>query len=247
MFYLRLLMLVFIPGFAMLAHAATPLVVATSTRQVRVTSDFVGENVLVYGAISGPGQVIVVLRSPDSTEAMQKKSRNGPIWLNGAKVTVTGTPGLWQRLSSAPVRQLLPEATLQQQGLTRSALLLQSRFAPKPEHLNTWEHAFLDQKTRQRQYLVDPAGVVIHQGLFTASIQLPAALPLGHYQLTTYLIRQQKIVAEDKQQLDVRQVGFQAWIARFAIRNSWLYGVVLTLVLATLGFGLGIIMRRRSA
>lgn len=243
----RLMMLVFTLGFAMLAHAATPLVAATSIRQVQVTSHFVGENLLVYGAISGPGQVIVVLRSPASTVVMQKKTRSGPIWLNGAKVTVTGAPGIWQRLSSAPVRQLLPEDTLQQQGLTRSSLLSQARFEPEPDHLNTWQQAFLEQKTRHRQYLVDPSGVVIRQGLFTARIQLPATLPLGHYQLTSYLVRQQRVVAVEKQQIAVRQVGFQAWIARFATQNSWTYGVVLTFVLAGLGFVLGVILRRRSA
>ncbi|PKY10472.1 hypothetical protein B1757_10045 [Acidithiobacillus marinus] len=245
---MRLLILGLTLGFALLAQAATsPLVMATNIQEVRVTSGFTGENVLVYGAISGPGQVIVVLRSPDSTEAMQKKTRSGPIWLNGAKVTVTGAPGIWQRLSSAPVRELLPEMVLQQQGLTRSSLLSHTHFAPQPESLHLWQQAFLKQKTRHQQYRVVPTGVKIREGLFTASIQLPAALPLGHYQLTTYLVRQQQIVAVDKEQIDVRQVGFQAWIARFAEQHAWLYGVVLTFILAALGFGLGIIMRRRSA
>lgn len=247
MLYLRLMLMLLTMGAAMLAEASTPLVVATSTDRVNVTSHFVGENLLVYGAITGPGQVIVILRSPDSTEAMQQKTRTGPIWLNGAKVTVTRAPGIWQRLSSAPVRHILPDDTLQKLGLTLSSLVDKARFDPEPDHLDTWQKAFLDEKIRYRNYVVDPAGVTLKQGLFSAKIRLPASLPLGHYQLLTYLVRQQQVVAVRKQQIDVRQVGFQAWIARFARENSWVYGIVLTFILAGLGFALGILMRRRSA
>ncbi|MFA7496155.1 MAG: TIGR02186 family protein [Acidithiobacillus sp.] len=228
--------------------SAGPLVVATNVDRVSVTSHFTGRNVLVYGAISHPGQVIVLLRSPDTTEAMTQKSKTGPIWLIRAKVTVTGTPGIWQMLSSAPVAQILPPATRQKLGLEPADVAKLGHYLPQPQDPELWQQAFLRNKFRRQDYVIHSEGVhVWHHQLFSAVIKLPADLPLGRYQLNTYLIHDQQVVADQKQTINVRQVGFQGWIAHFAKQDSWVYGVVLTLLLAGLGLGLGIVMRRRSA
>ncbi len=235
-------------GSSLPASASAPLVVAVSADQVDITSHFSGRDLLVYGAISRPGQVIVLLRSPDSTDAMLQKTQTGPIWLTGAKVTVTGAPGIWQRLSSAPVAQILPAATLQHLGLSPAAIARAAHYTPAPKNPDEWQKAFLNNKIRQHDYVVEDAGVHLKQKrLFSARLQLPASLPLGQYQLDTFLVRQQQVVAQQEQSIEVRQVGFQAWIADFAEQHSWVYGVVLTVLLASLGFGLGIMMRRRSA
>ena len=226
--------------------AAEPLVVGTSNDLVKVTSHFTGRELLVYGALSQPGQVIVLLRSPAATEAMSRKTRTGPIWLTGARVTVTGAPGIWEMLSSAPADQLLPLATRQLLGLDPGHLSRQASYQPEPADVAAWQQAFLKNKLRRRDYVVQSQGVHIEGGqLFSARMALPASLPLGRYTLDAFLVRHGQVVARQEQHIEVQQTGFQAWIARFASQDGWLYGIVLTLTLAAMGLGLGIVMQRR--
>ena len=237
---------VLVTAWVIPALAAEPLIVGTSNDLVKVTSHFTGRELLVYGALSQPGQVIVLLRSPATTEAMLRKTRTGPIWLTGARVTVTGAPGIWEMLSSAPVDQLLPVATRQLLSLDPGHLSRQASYRPEPADMGAWQQAFLKNKLRRRDYVVQSQGVHIEGGqLFSARVTLPASLPLGRYTLDTFLVRHGQVVARQEQYIEVQQTGFQAWIARFASQDGWLYGIVLTLMLAAMGLGLGIIMQRR--
>ncbi len=142
------------------AVTAPALVVGTGIDKIAVTSRFTGRELLVFGALSHPGAVVVVLRSPPSALAVTQKVQTGPIWLTGQKVTVQKLPGV--------------------------------------------------------------------------------------VQMTTYLIRDGQVLAQSNERIDVEQVGLEQWVADVAEREPWLFGIGLTLLLAVLGLGLGIVMQRRS-
>lgn len=228
--------------------AQTPsLVVGTGIDRVAVTSRFTGRELLVFGALSHPGAVVVVLRSPPSALAITQKVQTGPIWLTGQKVTVQKLPGVYEIAASAPPDRLLPAGTRQQLGLDLQDLVAKAQFEPEPEDRPRWERAVLTAKERSGSFVLRDHAVKITDGrLFSARLDLPASLPLGHYTLKTYLIRDGRVLAQSDESIDVEQVGLEQWVADVAEREPWLFGIGLTLLLATLGLGLGILMQRRS-
>jgi len=223
------------------------LVVDTGTDRVAVTSRFTGRELLVFGALSHPGAVVVVLRSPPSTLAITQKVRTGPIWLTGQKVTVENLPGVFEIAASAPLDRLLSASTRQALGLDPRELIAKARFVPEPSDRQRWEQAVLQAKERSGSFVLADRAVKITDGrLFSVRLDLPASLPLGQYSLNTYLIRDGQVLAQSKERIDVEQVGLEQWVADVAEREPWLFGVGLTLLLAALGLGLGILMQRRS-
>ncbi|MCE5361408.1 MAG: TIGR02186 family protein [Acidithiobacillus sp.] len=247
-----LLTLLLLPAFvlpiaARAATAAPSLVLGTGNDKVDVTSRFRGRDLLIFGALSHPGQVIVVLRSPDAAAAVTQKNQMGPLWITGKKVTVSHFPGVLQILSSRPLEQILPAAERTRLGLDPESILKDAKYEPLPKDAAAWRAAVLAAKEKQGAYRLNPAGVRIQDGrLFSAHLQLPASLPLGSYDLDVYLVNQGKVLAQSHQTIDVQQVGVEEWIAKYADQQPWLYGVVLTLLLASLGLGLGIVMQRKS-
>ena len=236
-----------IPVWAQASTVAPNVVLGTGTDKVDVTSRFRGRDILVFGALSHPGQVIVALRSPDSAVAVTRKTQMGPIWVTGKKVTVSHFPGVLQILSSAPVDQILSPARLDALGLDPRGILAHATYEPEPADPGSWQQAVLHNKEKQGAYRINPHGVRVQDGrLFSAHLLLPASLPLGAYELDVYLVHNGRVLAQSAQKIDVQQVGLEEWVARFADQKPWLFGIVLTLFLATLGLGLGIIMQRKN-
>ncbi|MBU2762188.1 MULTISPECIES: TIGR02186 family protein [Acidithiobacillus] len=229
------------------AATAPALVVGTGIDKIAVTSRFTGRELLVFGALSHPGAVVVVLRSPPSALAVTQKVQTGPIWLTGQKVTVQKLPGVVQIAASAPLASLLPAQKRQQLGLDLGDLVARAQFVPEPQDRRRWEQAVLAAKERTGSFALKEHAVKISDGrLFSVRLDLPASLPLGRYSLTTYLIRDGQVLAQSDERIDVEQVGLEQWVADVAEREPWLFGIGLTLLLAVLGLGLGIVMQRRS-
>ncbi|MDD3759566.1 MAG: TIGR02186 family protein [Acidithiobacillus sp.] len=236
-----------IPMAAQASVQAPNVVLGTGTDKVDVTSRFRGRDILVFGALSHPGEVIVVLRSPDSAVAVTRKTQMGPIWVTGKKVTVSQFPGVLLIDSSTPLDKILPAAERDALGLDPRGILEKAKYEPEPLDKDVWESAVIAAKERQGTYQVRSESVTIQDGrLFSTHLHLPASLPLGAYELDVYLVNHGKILAQSQQKIDVQQVGLEEWIADYAEHQPWLYGVVLTLFLAFLGLGLGIVMQRKS-
>ncbi|WP_308388076.1 TIGR02186 family protein [Acidithiobacillus sp. AMEEHan] len=239
------------PAMAPVAAQAslhTPnVVLGTGTDKVDVTSRFRGRDILVFGALSHPGAVIAVLRSPDSAVAVTRKTQMGPIWVTGKKVTVSQFPGVLLIDSSAPLDKILPAAERKALGLDPYGILEKAKYEPEPQDRDAWMAAVIAAKERQGTYQIRSGSVAIQDGrLFSTHLHLPASLPLGSYELDVYLVNHGKILAQSQQKIDVQQVGLEEWIADYAEHQPWLYGVALTLILAFLGLGLGIVMQRKS-
>ncbi|MEY2341292.1 TIGR02186 family protein [Acidithiobacillus sp. IBUN Pt1247-S3] len=236
-----------VPTIAQASVKAASVLLDTDTDRVDVTSRFRGRDLLVFGALSHPGQVIVVLRSPDSAVAVTRKTQMGPIWVTGKKVTVSQFPGVLQIASSAPLDSILPSAERDTLGLDPRGILEKAKYDPEPREADAWVKAVIAAKERQGAYQISSTGVRVQDGrLFSAHLHLPATLPLGAYELDVYLVHKGKVLAQSAQKIEVQQVGLEEWIAKSADTQPWLYGIVLTLILATLGLGLGIIMQRKS-
>ena len=78
------------------ARAATDTLVADlSQHLVAITTGFAGANVLLFGAIEGKGDVVVIVRGPERPVVMRRKSRILGVWINTARMTFQRVPSFY--------------------------------------------------------------------------------------------------------------------------------------------------------
>ena len=110
------------------------LIADLSSHLVAITSGFAGVDVLLFGAIDGPGDVVVVVRGPERVQPVHRKSNVAGIWMNTAQVTFESAPVFYFIASSRPLDEIADPSVLRanQFGVDHLQLGLR-RMAPGPD------------------------------------------------------------------------------------------------------------------
>lgn len=248
---LTLVLVTLSPVFAATHHsnnAGNALVTKLATDRVDITSRFTGENILVFGAISRPGDIIIKVTSPDETTALTRKAKLGPFWLNQGKILISHAPGLLYLLSTRPLPTLLSKQARQHYGLRlEDGLATAKPLGPIPASMRDWRAAYLRLKTADGYYRREGQGVhLLANRLFSTRLDLPAKLPLGTYRLDIYLIKNGKVVAQQMRQLNVQQIRLEHWVSQTAHTWPWVFGISFVLLAMVLGLVLGIVLRKNT-
>jgi uncharacterized protein (TIGR02186 family) len=238
---------------ALLLHGAParaqdqPLVAAVSTQEVRISTAFTGESIMIFGATDqpiGPGgdEIIVVARGPAKPLVVRRKVRALLFWVNGPSARFDEVPGFYAVAGTRPVWQLLPEQTRQQNGLGLDALPLTATGSRSP----AFRAALLALVKERGLWLEDAAAVAIRGGqLFHIQLPLPATVPTGDYKVEVLLVRSRRIAAREELGFRVERVGTADRIADVAEGHAFLYGLACILFAALAGW-LGSVLFRRD-
>ncbi len=227
------------------ARADSGLVTELDVDHVDISASFAGENVMIFGAVSRPGDVIVKVIAPEETVDLSHKAKYGPFWLTAGKVRVENTPGLLYVLSNKPVEELLDRAERQRYGLDLADVLTTAKSSGNTDKADDWQNAFMRLKTDSGFYVQDGKAVkLVSNQLFSATMKLPAKLPLGTYRLEIYRVRAGQVRGHQEQTFDVREVKLERWVSDAAYSHPITFGVLFTLLALTIGLILGIALRK---
>jgi len=243
---LPLLLLAILPALAW--ARSDSLVSELTSDHVDISARYTGDKITLFGALSAGGQIIVKLRSPDQPVSLDGKGKVGPFWLSQERYQVSGAPGLYYLLSSAPIDKLLPVDERRRYGLDLIDALADMRLDPSPpeaEGDDALKAAMLRLKEAHHDYVLDTGAVeILGQRLYSTLIQLPAQLPLGKYRVDIYLVRNNRVTASEYQHIQVEQVRLEHWVSAVAVRYPWIFGVVFTSGVMLLGLVLGMLLDR---
>ena len=224
-------------------RADSGLVTELGEENVDITARFTGEKMLIFGAVSRPGDVIVKVVSPKQTVDLAHKEKFGPFWLTAGKVRVGNTPGLYYVLSNKPIAQLLNRDQRQRYGLDLTDALRDAKVTGNPPA--EWQGAFIRLKQNQENFLQDGQAVkLVRNQLFSTSMHLPAKLPLGKYRLEIYRVRNGRVRGHQQRTFEVREVKLERWVSDAAYTHPWSFGILFTLMALTIGLALGIALRK---
>lgn len=217
---------------------AQELVADLSSHLVAITTGFSGTEVLLFGAVEQPGEVVVVVRGPNRPITMRRKSRIFGIWMNTASMTFQQAPSFYAVNASAPLEQVATPAVRDrhEMGVDYLELPLPPARA-SPNVAQEWRRALVRAKQREQHYARD-IGPVTFLGprLFRSNVFFPANVPTGSYQVETYLLRDGHVVSAQTTPLIVSKVGVEAEITDFAYEQSALYGAVAILIALVSGW-----------
>jgi uncharacterized protein (TIGR02186 family) len=229
---------------------AESLISTLSDDAVEITSNFTGEQIVVFGAVRGiPAdnstyQVAVVVQGPDQDVVVRRKERFLGIWLNRTAREFVRVPSYYVMHLSENFSTTLTPADLIQYRLGVSSLpfVLDSRtdttaqrFASALIGIKNARGLFAERK-REVEFLAP--------NVFRTTFFLPSDIPTGEYRVSVYLFRDQTFLAGQTQMLSIAKGGYSEWLARAAIDYSLSYGIVCVALALFTGWFAGVIFRR---
>ncbi|MGY8955981.1 MAG: TIGR02186 family protein [Alphaproteobacteria bacterium] len=221
------------------------LAVDLSEELIGISTGFTGANVLLFGATSGDGEVIVLIRSPDSRVVVRRKARVAGIWINSDELTFDDAPGFYHVASSAPVADLLPLRLLETNQVGVENIIFRPHEFLTPGEEQAFRDALVRNKQRSGLY-PEANGTVAFQGtsLFRTRVELPSNVPTGQYSVTVLLVRNQDIVERTTTELSVRKVGIEAKVTEFAFEHAPVYGILAVFIALIAGWFAGFVFRK---
>lgn len=235
-------------GFAQCPAAAKGIVADIDHHLIAITTDFSGDDVLIFGAVDQPGDVVMALWGPLTEVQVHHKERIAGIWINHDMVTFGDVPSFYGLASSRPLSDMLTPAMLDQYQLGINRLQIKTLAADSAvlDNVDQYRQALLDLRERGSLY-ADKVGRVNFVGdtLFRANLRLPSTVPTGKFLVEVYLVRNGEVVDAQTIPLVISKVGFGADIYRFANRHGFAYGVVALILSLALGWVAHLLFRRR--
>ncbi len=247
---------------ALIAFAATParaerLVVSLSNHRVAVTSNFVGEDLVLFGTIE-PNRsatplrdsydLVVTVTGPRETLRTRRKERVLGIWVNMDSREFLHVPSYLGILSNRPVAEIARPDTLRslQVGLNHIILtqLIGADFADTVPD-DPFRVAFVKLEKQNGRYRESSTAVTfLTPTVFRASIPLPANVPTGNYGIDVKLFADGAMVARTTSALEVIKAGFEQYVADAAQNYGVFYGIVTALMALMIGWFASVVFRR---
>ena len=236
-------------GLAPAPALAQPLVADLSDHLVSITTGFTGTKVLLFGAIEGEGEVVVVVHGPVQTVTVRRKERFAGIWLNMGELTFDHVPAFYQFMATKPPGDWLPERLRKRHNIGVEYLSLALENAgvsdAEPPGADEYRKALVRNKLRLGHYAGETGKVsMLSSRLFRTDIAFPTNVPTGIYTVEVFLVRDGTVVSAESTPLYVSKIGVGAEIYGFAYDYSLLYGIAAVLFAVLAGLGANAIFRK---
>lgn len=226
---------------------AQSLVADLSSHLVSVTAGFAGTDLLLFGTVADEGDVIVVVRGPDSRIAVREKTRSAVgIWLNHDNLVFTGVPSFYRVASSRPLSEFKTGRVLEVHQIGVKNLQFTAEETGDDQREREFHRALIRNKERLNLYSDAAVPIsILGERLFRTRIAFPSNVPTGTYTVTVYLVRAGKVLSAQSIPLVVSKIGVGARISDFAHQHAASYGL-LAIAMALVGGWLGSTLFRKS-
>jgi uncharacterized protein (TIGR02186 family) len=233
-------------AIAMIAPArAQPLIADLSSHLIEITAGFSGTEVLLFGATEGEGDVIVVMRGPESRTTVRRKARIAGIWINRDEIGFDNVPVFYRLAASRPIEEMTTPAIRQRHQLGVDHLRLGVEASLDAGEVAMFRQGLVRNKERQGLFAREAGRVTfLGQRLFRTRVFLPANVPPGSYTVEVLLVRGGQVIAAQTTPLLVSKTGIGAEIYDFAHRQAALHGILAVAIAAFAGWAAGAIFRK---
>jgi uncharacterized protein (TIGR02186 family) len=237
--------------------AAERLVVSLSNHRVAVTSNFVGEELVLFGtiepepatsALRPPYDLVVTVTGPRQTLRTRRKQRVLGIWVNTDSREFVRVPSYLAVLSNRPVTTIAGPDTLRRLQVGLDNFLLPQRIGADVADTvrdDPFRRAFVKLQTQQGLYRESATAVTfLTPTVFRAAIPMPAAVPTGNYAINVELFNGGLMVARTNSALEVIKTGFEQYVADAARDFGLVYGLATAMMALVIGWFASVVFAR---
>jgi uncharacterized protein (TIGR02186 family) len=253
---LRRLVLAAILALAPLSARAETLYADISTHRVAISSNFSGTDLTVFGTIERDAgtvsrasgyDVAVMLIGPRRTVVTRRKDRTLGVWVNRDWRTYDA-PSFYAVATTRPIAELATDEQLDAQQIGIDHLILPEGVPGGVEVMAgaaEFSNAFSGLERKAGLYAEYP-GTVKRLGpqLFSATLPIPAEVPVGRYTTKVVILADGSPVAEHRSELEVTKIGFEQAVTDLAAHRSVVYGIASVLIALMTGWLGGVLFSR---
>jgi uncharacterized protein (TIGR02186 family) len=236
--------------------AAERLVTSLSNHRVMVTSNFTGDELVLFGAVErdaatqprrGGYDIVVTIAGPRQTLVTYRKRRVLGIWVNAQSRVFENVPSYLSVLSNRPLGDIASADLLHRQQLGLDNVQLPQRGAPEATATgdDPFRSAFVRLQREHELYREEGNAVtMLTPALFRASIPLPAEVPVGTYEVDVRLFADGAQISRATSALEVYKVGFEQVVTSAARDHGLLYGLGTAAMALVTGWFASVVFRR---
>lgn len=238
------------------AAQAEHLVVSLSNERVAVTSNFVGENLVLFGTVQAepghePGDaydLVVTVTGPRETLRTRRKERVLGIFVNLASREFVRVPAYLAIIGNRPFSEIAGPEVLRRQQVGMDNFILTQRVGP--DYADTvsgdpFRKAFVRLKEQVNLYVESPSAVsFLTPTVFRGSVPVPANAPTGLYGVDVKLFAKGMPAAHTTTSFTVTKAGVEQYVAEAAQDDSLLYGLATMSMALAVGWLASVAFRR---
>lgn len=209
-----------------------------STRNVPVTSNFAGTEIVVFGAVdhsrqssaeAGLYDVVIVVVGTQTRLTVRKKGRVAGMWLNTDSMTFDSVPSYYAIASTRPLDEVASPEVLKSTGIGFDYVpmeLAKTATGRTAAEVKEFRQAIVNLKNKERLYTTSEYAVAfIGRSLFRASIDVPANVVVGPFETRVFLFRNGELLSQYTAKLELHRQGFEALMYGLAFRRPIVYGL----------------------
>ena len=225
------------------AGYAAQLAADLSRDTVAITTGFVGDKVIFFGASDGPGNILIVVEGPPKDTIVRRKSQVSGIWINRDSITFRNAPSFYALAASGPLDTIISPHAARKFRTGLDNLELQAvRNGAEPVtdgEASRFREALIRNQRRAGLFRPKLAKVILPAAgvrLFRTEIFFPSNVPTGVYRVRFLLLQDGFVIQRFERRLLVSKAGLSARVFRFAHRNSIWYGIVAIVLAVAAGW-----------
>ncbi len=243
-------------ALALLTPRAAPTEEGPSVTPARVAAGtfFDGAMLVVRGTVDERSQVVVRVMGPAQDQTYNRRAKiGGLIWGGVEHVTFQHAPSVYAVFTTAALPAIAEPAVRQQLMLGYDALADRVSLAGDRPDAGALVEQLVKLKEREGLYRIHPGGVQVEDARtarrrFRVEIPLPAAVPPGPLEITTYEFAAGHMVASARARVAVERVGLPAYLYALAHTHGLLFGLLAIVISIAGGLAIGLVAnpKRRS-
>jgi len=217
------------------SHAVS-LISGISNNEINVDTDFKGTQILLFGAKSDSGNVVINVRGPRKNFIVSKKENIMGIWYNGDRVEFKDAYSFYSLFSTFHRGELI-ESDLSDFELGKNNIKFETIKTLSPKKTNEFRLQLVELLEKGKYYDANSKKIdFLDETLFKIIIDFPKNILLGTYVIEIYLVNNGTIISYQAIPVYVNQVGFSAQVSNFATNQSFIYGLIAVFTAVLVGF-----------
>jgi uncharacterized protein (TIGR02186 family) len=236
---------------------AERLIVSVSNHRVTVTPNYSGEELVLFGSVEKDGNtpstrgnydLVVTVSGPRADMVTRRKERKFGIWINTDYRQFLQVPTYLALFSNRPFDAIASPEVQRRQQLGLNNVLLTQRVGSDYADVvpnDPFRSAFVRLRSRQGLYREETSAVTfLTPTLFRTGIPLPAAVPIGIYDVEIKLFSDGALVTRTETAFEIVKVGFEQFVATSARQDGLAYGLVTAFLALMTGWMASIVFRK---
>ena len=227
--------------------AQNQIVADLSQENVKISTDFQGAKILLFGAYDGKkgDDIIVIVTGPKGLVTVQKKEKILGVWVNTKKVNYINTPKYLSISSNRRIDDILNKKTQKISEIGLNNLKIRIQPGIKVEKEGNWRQALTRNMLKSNLWSINENSVTLNKdSLFRSYLKLPSNVITGQFEVKILHYRNSKLVSQQINSINVSKSGISAEIYDIAQNYSTLYGIFAVLLAVLVGWGSNLIFRK---